>query len=280
MGIFNGCLLACDVDGTILVNGYLPKRNIEAFEYFKSEGGLVSLSTGRNVAALKPVLDIYSGYAPSVVVNGAMIYDIENDELLYDQRLENNDVYIAKKVIDRFNDVGVEAHCGKNIYVINRTEETDIHERYEKLPSVFKNIDYAANAGVNKMLYLSDDEKREADACDFIFSMPNNCFFTYSAAIIEGKPKRYLEQLPKGTSKAKTLKILCEKLNIKKENLFCIGDYFNDLEMLKAAQISACPVESPEEIKKETDFVVGSAQNGAVADFIDILKGEILNGRK
>ena len=39
MGIFDGCLLACDVDGTLVENGNINPKNIEKIEYFMSEGG-------------------------------------------------------------------------------------------------------------------------------------------------------------------------------------------------------------------------------------------------
>ena len=34
MGIFNGCLLACDIDGTLVSGELLPERNVEKIEYF------------------------------------------------------------------------------------------------------------------------------------------------------------------------------------------------------------------------------------------------------
>ena len=46
MGIFSGCLLACDIDGTLMVNGEINPRNIEKIDFFMNEGGYFSLSTG------------------------------------------------------------------------------------------------------------------------------------------------------------------------------------------------------------------------------------------
>lgn len=50
-----------------------------------------------------------------------------------------------------------------------------------------------------------------------------------------------------------------------------IGDFYNDIEMLKNADICAVPQGSPEEIKALADFVAVSCKDGAVADFIDYL---------
>ena len=39
MGIFDGCLLASDIDGTLQENGYINPKNIEKIKYFVQEGG-------------------------------------------------------------------------------------------------------------------------------------------------------------------------------------------------------------------------------------------------
>ena len=57
MGIFSGCLLACDIDGTLVENGYINPKNVEKIEYFMSEGGIFSIATGRSVTAISVVTD-------------------------------------------------------------------------------------------------------------------------------------------------------------------------------------------------------------------------------
>ena len=95
--------------------------------------------------------------------------------------------------------------------------------------------------------------------------------FVETNAVIGGRMRYYFEQVPKGASKRSGLLRLCELLDIKKGNFFAIGDYFNDLHMLEVADISACPLDSPEEILNAANIRVTKAENGAVADFIDYL---------
>ena len=73
MGIFDGCLLACDIDGTLMINGYINPKNVEKIEYFMSEGGKFSISTGRSVCAIGDVLRQVKRISPSIVANGCMI---------------------------------------------------------------------------------------------------------------------------------------------------------------------------------------------------------------
>lgn len=50
-----------------------------------------------------------------------------------------------------------------------------------------------------------------------------------------------------------------------------MGDYYNDLEMIKKADVSAVPYDTPEDIKAYADYIAGRCEDGAVADFIDYL---------
>ena len=72
-----------------------------------------------------------------------------------------------------------------------------------------------------------------------------------------------------------TLEKLCAIAGIKKGGLFAIGDYYNDLEMIKNADVSAVTADTPDDIKQYADFIAGSCRDGAVADFIDYLSENI-----
>ena len=73
MGIFDGCLLACDIDGTLMSSGYINPRNVEKIEYFMSEGGSFSIATGRSVGAISDVINSLKRFSPSIVFNGCII---------------------------------------------------------------------------------------------------------------------------------------------------------------------------------------------------------------
>ncbi|MDO4608020.1 MAG: HAD-IIB family hydrolase [Clostridia bacterium] len=271
MGLFDGCLLACDIDGTLLLSDYLPQCNLDKIKYFVSEGGAFSLATGRTAGAISTVTSRIPNIAPSIVANGSMIYDIQNDKALYEIFLPDEDKCIVKAVLDSCKTVGIEIHSGKQVLVVNQNQETIDHENYENLTAL--TLDYEAALGYNwnKVLYLFSNQDEANNVKQIISNIKHNSQFIDTSAVIDGRRRYYYEHVPKNISKASSLKLLCEILNIKKGCCFSIGDYYNDLEMIATADVGAALVDSPDAVKAAATTVVCEAKNGAVADFIDYL---------
>ena len=271
MGIFDGCLLACDIDGTLIENDYIPQKNIDKIKYFVSEGGLFCLATGRTAGAISHVTSKIDCISPSIVANGSMIYDINGDKAIYELFVPKQDYQIVKAVIEECKTVGVEAHTGKQVILLNESRETIDHEKYENIDAISIDYQAAIQYNWNKVLYLFTDLDEAKAVKAIIAKFDHNSEFVDTSAMIENKRRYYYEQVPKNVSKATTLKILCEKLNVNKGCCYAIGDYYNDLEMIKTADIGAALANSPDEVKNAADVVVCDAQNGAVAEFIDYL---------
>lgn len=271
MGIFSGCLFACDIDGTLMSNGKINPRNIEKIEYFMSEGGYFSLSTGRTVGAVGPVLDKIKRVSPSVVANGCMIYDYENKKVLDELFLPQDEYYIVKKVLDMGLNVGIEAHSGEKILTVCETQETRDHQEYEWISGENISFEEASKYRWNKVVFLFDNEEELAAVKEMIAAENVVSAFSDTSATIAGRKRKYYEQFPAGVSKASELDKLKKILKIEKGCYFAMGDYYNDLEMIKKADISAVTSDTPDDIKVFADFIAGSCEDGAVADFIDYL---------
>lgn len=271
MGIFDGCLLAADIDGTLIENGYINPINLEKIEFFTSEGGCFSLSTGRTMAAVSDAVSKIKNLSPSVVANGCMIYDFKNSDILYEKLIDNSDYHIIKKILDLNCKIGIEVHSRGTVFFLNHTRELDLHKEYEKFDTVSIDFDTVCKYPWNKALFSFDSNHSREKLYKLLENETYSCRFVDTSALIKGELQNYVEQIPSGVSKFSALKKLCDILNIKKGSLFAIGDYYNDLEMIKNADISAVPFTSPEDIKEHATYITRSCKDGAVADFIDFL---------
>lgn len=272
MGKFDNCLLACDIDGTLVANDYINPKNVEKIEYFMREGGKFSVSTGRSVCAISVVLNNLKRISPSVLANGCIIYDYNKEQTVYDNVIPFEDHYLVEKIINSGIKVGVEVHCGALAFAVNRTELVTEHHIYEKYDSPDTTFEEVTNKRWNKVICMLDSAEDRARLREYmLLDNKSNCDFVDTCAIINGQLRNYFEIVPKGVSKASSLEKLCEIMNIKDGGLFAIGDYYNDIEMLKLADISAVPCDSPEEIKALAQYITTTCEDGAVSDFIDYL---------
>ncbi len=271
MGIFDGCLLACDIDGTLMESGYINPKNIEKIEYFMSEGGKFSISTGRSVCAISDVLSQVKRISPSIVANGCMIYDYAEQKILYENVLPKSDHQLVEKIINSGINVGIEVHSGSNAYTANRTELVTEHQVYEKFEA--PDIDYKdiTEYKWHKVICALDSAEDRTKLKNHMLKEKSDCDFIETCAVINGEFRNYFELVPKGVSKASALKELCKIFGTKEGCLFAIGDYYNDIEMLKSADIAAAPLKSPDEVKQIAEYITCSCDDGAVADFIDYL---------
>ncbi len=271
MGIFDGCLLASDIDGTLLDSGYINPKCVEKINFFVSQGGHFSLSTGRSVGAVSAAVNAIDCLSPSVVSNGAMIYDFKNGKILKEYLLSEEDKCAARFICDSKLDIGVEIHSGERALVVKRNAESDAHEEYENLEVEFIGIDAAEQYEWTKILFALADVKDLEPTVENLKRICKNSDILNTVAEIDDIRRYYIEIVPKGISKAKSVKSLCRMLDIKDGCCYAIGDYYNDIQMLENADICAVPVNSPDDIKTLADVIVSTAKDGAVADFIDFL---------
>lgn len=273
MGLFDGCLLASDIDGTLLANGNVARRTVDRVKWFVSEGGTFALSTGRSVGAVSMVLERLPGLiGPSVVANGCMIYDYSAQKILYEKVLPEEDHSIIRMIYEKFPEIGIELHSGERVLVPRRNQEILVHEVYEKLDSELVTLEEAEKYSWTKGLLASDEPDGLEPVKQFVSTLePKGSHFINTIAVIGGRNRHYYEHIPMGTSKATALEKLHEFVDIKKGCCFAIGDYYNDLEMIKWADIGAVTSEAPEDLKQQADFIAGTAEEGAVADFIEYL---------
>jgi YrbI family 3-deoxy-D-manno-octulosonate 8-phosphate phosphatase len=70
--------------------------------------------------------------------------------------------------------------------------------------------------------------------------------------------------------KLEVMKTLCHDLGIELEHVAVIGDDINDLEIIKASGISACPIDAVEDVKKHAQIILTKkGGRGCVREFVD-----------
>lgn len=268
-GIFSGCLLLSDIDGTLVFNGDIPKRNLDAIKYFTGNGGMFSIATGRSVEATRPYMTLAGANCPAVVFNGAVVYDYDSETPILSKRLPESAKPILTDIVEKFPGIGAQIHDVRHLYLINRTDATDAHMAYEHLTADDISREEAYERKWTKLLFacLQFDEMSKLHEYAKNLKL-DGCYFLKTSDI-------YFELTCNGVNKGEGLKFLSEHYGIDPDKIFSIGDYYNDVEMMQNAGISSAVAASPDDVKAVADFVAGECENGAVADFIEYLESRL-----
>lgn len=261
-------LLVSDLDGTLIGKDYIvPERNIAAIKRFKEEGGNFAIATGRAVASGARYYSVATPNAPCVLLNGSLIYDFNKRQVLKEFPLPESAVQLLCMITERFLTSGAEVYTQDKVYVLKANGYVESHMSHEKLPcSECRISDIKGNWC--KTLFAADGAVK-TEMIRFTNSIAHEGIRFVSSS------ENYLEMLPENVDKGTGLSELIQLTGFKRENVYAIGDYYNDLELLEAAGISVVPQNAPEDIKEKADMVVGHCYDGAVADLIEYIEQKV-----
>lgn len=262
--LFKGTLLVTDLDGTLITTKKeIPKRNVEAINRFKEEGGLFSFATGRGPAASQYFAELVKPNAPGIIFNGSAIYDFKKQDFVCTEMLPEPEGFV-RDTVHKFPDVGLEIFRENDIYIVNQTERTQQHMYRQNLGYHVANMDDVPQR-FQKILLAANMSRLKEVKEYFETKYKGRYHYVFSSGF-------FLEVLPLNVTKGSMLKKLAETLGIDISNTVGIGDYYNDMELVTEAGYGAAVEGSPEELIRNAKFVTGCYQNGAVADLIEHLE--------
>ena len=263
MGIFSGCLLASDYDGTLTNSeGIVPDEVKQAIKYFTANGGYFTVCTGRT----KQGFHAYSPEwinAPVLLANGAMAYDFENKKTVFLNGISDESIGVLNYIKDNYDDLGIEFYSADfSSYVINPHPRNITH--FENQNITYKIVDnFIPEAFPAVKVMVSIGRERCFDFQKFLDS--------FDMGKIKYIPQygNFIEIISTQTDKGTGLLSLAEALSIDRKKVFAVGDGANDVAMLQAASVGFVPENGDDYAKKAGDVIVKSNDEFAVADAIN-----------
>lgn len=261
-------LIAADIDDTVLdPAGKMSDRTEAAFKKAMDAGAYVVLASGRMIGSTKPYALRIGVNAPLVTYNGAIIYDLENDEILDSMSISMD---TARAIVDEAEKDGiyVQLHTAKGYYTKVRTYRTDAYAKSVGLTPIitgdrlFETVDM----DLVKMLFICDP----ADTPRFIEK--------YSGLFPEiefmmSKPY-YVEIVAKGVDKSVALKKVLKMLDVKAEEMIAFGDGQNDLSMLEMAGRGYCMMNAQSHVREKCALFAPPNSEDGLAQVIEKLLDE------
>lgn len=252
---FKNILILSDFDGTFAgKDGRMVERNLDAIEYFKSRGGHFTMSTGRLPSMLKIVFPSFRQVVnyPLIQCNGAIIFDPAEDRIIsesfYDGIQARKDV---EDILEKFDVVSFSCYTDDGIMQKDTTPDKVVGNMWRK-----SNLTFSSDAeAIRARNYINQAYKDR-------YSCLRSSY-------------RFAEIVGKNASKGKRIKDL-RAFSKEKLTVCCIGDFENDIEMLKMADVAFCPSNAIPEIKEISDHIVCHHDEGAIADMIKIIEDKYI----
>lgn len=263
-------LIAIDIDGT-LVNS---KKEItpavkEAILSAKKQGKKIVICTGRPLSGAQRYLDelgLNNQDDQFVVSFNGAVTESTNGKVLFKRGLNYSEYIdleaIARKLKLHFHAVGL-----NRIYTANRDigHYTIYNSRIVRLEVSYRTAEEMRRIPIIKCMYIDNPEYLDEKIKDPLFDqMKKRVTFSKTEPF-------YYEATAANTDKATGLKVLCEHLGIKAENVMALGDQANDMPMIKYAGLGVAMGNAVAITKKNADQITTDCDHDGVAKAINAI---------
>lgn len=257
-------ILFSDLDRTLLTNkGTISQVNLNAMRQLTDRGIKLVIATGRNILSAKKIFSKKHNVDFLMFSSGAGVIDWLNSELIYEN-------YLSEEETSRVIEILKKHEVDFMVHDLIPQNHKFLYWVYHSLPDFKRRIalyeNYAEPLSLEQpprkatqlLAILSFEEqekfKRIKDQLDFV-----KVIFTTSP--LDHK-SIWLEVFPKKVSKGYTAQWLCTKLKIGIEQVACLGNDFNDLDMLNWSKNSYVVNNAPKDLKRKFNIVASNEENG------------------
>lgn len=256
-------LVVSDFDKTLINDdGEIPISTIILFDELRRNGVKIAIATGR---CLKSVLDYnkdvtFCDYL--ITSNGAYIYDVENDKILYKKNISINSI---KKIVKKF-------FMDSIIYLTDHYNWNLIGDK-----SIYEN-DFDVNK-INDYEAFLDENKTNIYKLEIYFktlSKAKNCLKELSEmnlnvkANLQINSNKYIVEVTNYmVDKLQGVKKVSSKLKIDLSDVIAFGDGYNDIELLENVGCSVAVDNAISDVKKVVNSKTSSNNLKGVEKYLE-----------
>lgn len=283
-------LVAIDLDGTMLNSyGMVTENTKQVIKNTINKGTEVIIASGRPIDSIKTIAKEIGTENYFIAGNGALIYDIKKDEIIYEKFMNKQKVLEIIKICE-------ENSITYNIY----TEKTIIAKglKYNVLYYYKENLKKEENKKTNITIVedvyeyiknLENEKFLKITVCDETKSVFNSIIRKLRTVedidvldvlhMSRKMIKQGTEDVPieyyyteislKDVDKWNAIEYLANKMNISKDEIIAIGDNINDKKMIENAKVGIAMGQSTPVITKIADFVTLNNNEDGVAKALE-----------
>ena len=283
-------IVAVDLDGTLLNSfGEVSLATKETLNKVKERGVEVVLASGRTIDSVENLSLELNTSRYIISGNGAILYDVQEKEILHNRFLSKKQVLDIIKICDE-NSIFYNVYAENEIITPNLSYNVLFYHKENVNKEESKRT--VINVVENVSKYIEESDKNEylkvtiCDETKFIFNSIIRKLRTYGdidvldvSHMSRKKIKVgttdvdveyfYTEITNKNVNKWTALEVLLKRLNIVREEVMAIGDNINYKEMIEEAGLGIVTGNSSPMMKEIADVVVADNNSDGVKEALE-----------
>lgn len=267
-------ILFSDFDGTLFNSaGHVSQENRDAIACYVENGGMFAVATGRTPSNALQYLGGVCINAPSIMLNGAAVYDFNAKQYLMASHLDQEKmVPVLRRVLERVPEADLLIYNEDGIFYCTPEAQADPVVWKMHLPCTFTTLEEMQDKNFIKCQLCGPQrlaEKLREALKDERDERVFHCIESTSDA--GGARIDYFELVSPGMNKGVALQRMRALPEIAGRTVFAVGDYLNDLEMLQCADVAIAPANAVDAVKAVAQFVTVSNNEHAIAHILQEL---------
>ena len=283
-------LVAIDLDGTMLNSyGMVTENTKKIIKDTISKGTEVIIASGRPIDSIKTIAKEIGSENYFIAGNGALVYDIKKDEVIYEKFMTKQKVLEIIKICEE-NSIAYNIYTEKTI--IAKTLKYNVlyyyKENLKKEESKKTNItivenlyEYIKNLGNEKFLKITVCDETQSIFNAIIRKLRTvEDIDVLDVSHMSRKMIRqgtedvpieyyYTEISLKNVDKWNAIEFIAQKMNVERNEIMAIGDNMNDKIMIENAGLGVAMGQSTPRITEIADFVTSDNNDEGVAKTLE-----------
>ena len=282
--------VAIDLDGTMLNSyGEVTENTKNVIKKTIDKGIDVVIASGRPIDSIKTIAKEIGSKKYFIAGNGAIVYDVQNDEIIYNKYMKREKVLEIIKICEE-NSISYNVYTDKTILATSlkynvlyyHKENLKREENKKTNISIVQNMyDYVQNMKEETFLKITicDENKKIFDGIMKKMKQIKNIEILDVSHMSRKIIKQGTEEIPieyyyteistQNVDKWNAIEFLMEKDGIKKEEIIAIGDNLNDKKMIENAGVGIAMGGSAPEIIEISDKIADSNDEEGVAKILE-----------
>lgn len=262
-------LLVLDLDGTLTNSKKeISPRNLDTLIRLQEQGVKLVLASGRPTYGIAPLADQlqmerFGGFILSF--NGGEIIDWSTKNMLYSQQLPDEVIPILHEASVTYHHP-ILSYDGVHILTEEPLNDYVRKEAFINKMKVRRVVNFLAETPrpLPKCLIVGDPDELIETEAELSLRLQG------IISVYRSEPY-FLELVPLGIDKARSLAALLEHLGLTREQMVCMGDGYNDQTMIEFAGMGVAMANAQEPVRKVADYVTCSNDEDGVAEAVEHL---------